>query len=124
MWITKAEDRFTSFKIVNLQKVMRIAFKAAKKVEQRLVFYYSNIEENEEVTLDTEVLCRVVEQLDADIKPISDTVRFQVLGTRGKWPRPRKKPQFFVGYSDEDGSFEKIAEVHLARYSPRRRRRS
>jgi hypothetical protein len=118
MYITYINERY-GFKLVNLRKVLRIAFRAAKKVEGRLFFYYDALELNEEITLETGVLCKIVESFDGMSKSVSDTVRFQVIGTRTPELKPRKKPKFFIGYFDDDGGLEKIAEIHLQRHARR-----
>lgn len=113
MWIVDVGEKERYSRIVNLQKVLRIAFMAAKKVEARISLYREILGVGEEVTFETGVLCKVVASI-AGSRPASKTVGLQVVGTRTPHLKRVRKPKFFVGHFDEDGCFEEIAEVFVS----------
>jgi len=106
MWISKVDSYF---EIVNLKKVLFIAFKVAKRFEVRARFYRDQLVANEEVNIDTGKMCRITTKYDWTEKPFTETVKLTLYISK----KFTKTKHVMMGHYDEDGGFDEIAEVHL-----------
>ena len=106
MWISKAK---LYFEIVNLQKVLRAAFKAAKPFEARVKSYYNQLASGEEVYINTGTLCRISTKYDQRERAFTETRRLTIRISH----MATKRKHAMIGYSDEDGAFEDLAEIHM-----------
>jgi hypothetical protein len=106
MWISKVDSYF---EIVNLKKVLLIAFKTAKQFEARARFYRDQLATNEEVNIDTGRMCRITTKYDWAEKPFTETVKL-TLSVSKKFTKTK---HVVIGHYDENGGFDEIAEVHF-----------